>query len=57
LEIRKKKLEAERSHVHALLGEGALEMDEANRLLNQYRQQMEDVARQLQPERERAGTP
>jgi DNA primase len=56
LEIRKKKLEAERSHVHALLGEGALELDEANRLLDQYRQQMEDVARQLQPERERAGT-
>jgi DNA primase len=56
LEIRKKKLEAERIHVSTLLREGAIDLEEAATLLDNVRHEMGNVARQLPPERERAGS-
>jgi DNA primase len=60
LEIREKKLEAERSHVSSMLREGAIDLEEADRLLGRflehYRRASEDATRQLPAERERAGT-
>jgi DNA primase len=56
LGIRQKLLEAERMHLHKLLGEGGLDEEEAFQLLDPKRQEMGDVARQLPPERESAGS-
>ncbi|MDQ6670932.1 MAG: DNA primase [Chloroflexota bacterium] len=56
LGIRERLLEAQRRQLSTLLGEGGLDREEAARLLDQYRQEMGDVARQLPPERESAGS-
>jgi DNA primase len=56
LHIREKKLEAERVHVSTLLREGAIDLEEAAALLDTVRHEMGDVARQLPPERESAGS-
>ncbi|MDQ6669670.1 MAG: DNA primase [Chloroflexota bacterium] len=56
LGIRERLLEAQRRQTSTLLGEGGLDREEAGRLLDQFRQEMIDVARQLPPERERAGS-
>jgi DNA primase len=56
LGIRERLLEAQRRQLSMLLGEGGLDREEAARLLDQYRQEMGDVARQLPPERESAGS-
>jgi hypothetical protein len=56
LHIRTRLLEAKRQRIFTAQSEGDVDREEAARLLDQYRQEMEDVARQLPPERERAGT-
>jgi DNA primase len=56
LGIRERLLEAQRRQLSTLLSEGGLDREEATRLLDQYRQEMSDVARQLPPERESAGS-
>ena len=56
LGIRERLLEGQRRQLSTLLGEGGLDREEAARLLDQYRQEMGDVARQLPPERESAGS-
>jgi len=56
LHIRGKKLEAERVHVSTLLKEGAIDLEEAATLLDNVSHEMGDVARQLPPERESAGS-
>jgi len=56
LDIREKKLQAERGHISALLREGAIDTEEAARLLDDVRRGIEDVARELSPERESAGS-
>ena len=43
-------------HVSTLLREGAIDMEEAATLLDNVRHEMGDVARQLPPERESAGS-
>jgi DNA primase len=55
LEIRQKKLLAERKHVSALLREGAIDREEAERLLDPDQHKIWEVARQLPLERESAG--
>ena len=56
LGIRKKVLEGEQRQLSALLRDGGLDLEEAFRLLDRNRQEMGEVARQLPPERESAGT-
>ena len=56
LGIRERLLETQRRQLSTLLSEGGLDREEAARLLDQYRQEMGDVARQLPPERESAGS-
>jgi DNA primase len=56
LEIRQRKVQAEQKHVSALLREGAIDREEAERLLDPARQQMWEIARRLPLERESAGT-
>jgi len=56
LDIREKKLQAERGHLSALLREGAIDSEEAARLLDNVRRGIEDVARELSPEQESAGS-
>jgi DNA primase len=55
LEIRVKRLEAERGQVSTLLRDGAIDAEEAGLLLEKLRREMAEVAQQLPPERERAG--
>jgi DNA primase len=56
LGIRERLLEGQRRQLSTLLSEGGLDREEAARLLDQYRQEMGEVARQLPPERESAGS-
>jgi DNA primase len=56
LHIRAKKLEAERIHVSTLFREGAIDPEQAATLLDNVRHEMGNVARQLPPERESAGS-
>jgi DNA primase len=56
LEIRGKKLHAQRSEVNTLLRDGVIDLEEAVRRLDKLRGELEEVARKLPPERERAGS-
>jgi DNA primase len=56
LHIRQKKLEAERTHISTLLRDGAIDRQEAATLLGNVSREMGEVARQLPPERESAGS-
>jgi DNA primase len=56
LDIRERLLESQRRQLSTLLSEGGLDREEAARLLDRYRQEMSEVARQLPPERESAGS-
>jgi DNA primase len=56
LEIRGKKLHAQRSEVNTLLRDGVIDLEEAVRRLDKVRGELEEVARKLPPERERAGS-
>jgi DNA primase len=56
LVIRRKKLQADLGDLSNLLREGAIDRNEAERLLDHYSREMGEVAKRLPPERESAGT-